>query len=120
MILLIDGLLVWERSWRIGRALGRGVPSHPGLMAQRGSALILRVLLGILLPAVALLSGWWELAGLSLFLNLFFDRFLFYGLAVILNTEAEVMRVETALRDREINPPLPNDQSVSFIRADES
>ena len=118
LILLIDGLLVWERSWRIGRALGKGLPSHPGLMAQRGSALILRVLLGILFPAVALLSGWWELAGLSLFLNLFFDRFLFYGLAVVLNTEAEVMRVEAALRGRENDPPLPNDPSPSIIRAD--
>ncbi|MBT8396759.1 MAG: dimethyl sulfoxide reductase anchor subunit [Gemmatimonadetes bacterium] len=104
LVLLIDGLLVWERSWRIANALRSGLPSHPGLMDQRGSALVLRVLLGNLLPAVALLSGWRELAGFSLFLNLFFDRFLFYGLAVRHTTESEVMKVEAALRARRVLP----------------
>jgi hypothetical protein len=67
-------------------------------MPQRGNAFVLRILLGILLPAVALLSGLREVAALSLFLNLFLDRFLFYGLAVRDDTEAEVKRTENALR----------------------
>jgi DMSO reductase anchor subunit len=101
LVLMVDGLLVWERSWRISRSLRMGAPGHSSLMDQRGSALVLRILLGILLPAVALLSGWRELVVFSLFLNLLFDRFLFYGLAVRSTTEAEVILVEAALRARE-------------------
>ena len=120
LILLMDGLLVWERSRRIVSALRKGLPGHPGLMGQRGSALILRVLLGILLPAVALLSGWRELAGLSLFLNLLFDRFLFYGLAVRQTTEFEVMKVESALTSPGIQSRGSMDSALPFIPADES
>jgi DMSO reductase anchor subunit len=98
LILLVDGLLVWERTRRTAGVLNRGVPTHPRFLGQRGSAVILRILMGILLPAAALLWGRSELAGIFLFLNLFLDRFLFYGLAVRCGTEAEVERAETALR----------------------
>jgi len=98
VILLADGLLVWERTRRITRVLHRGVPSHPRVQGQKGTALILRIIMGVLLPAGALSAGWSELAGALLFLNLFLDRTLFYGLAVHSDTEAEVGRVVTALR----------------------
>ncbi|MCJ7630316.1 MAG: hypothetical protein MUO50_18230, partial [Longimicrobiales bacterium] len=98
LFLLVDGILVWERSWRMTDALSRGVPTHPRFLGRRGSTVFLRVLLGILLPAGALLRGWAELAAVFLFLNLFLDRFLFYGLAVRCTTEAEVERAEMALR----------------------
>jgi DMSO reductase anchor subunit len=97
-VLMLDGVFVWDRARRILEASGEGIPVHPRLMDQRTSALTLRVLLGILLPAVALLSGWRELAALSLFVNLFLDRFLFYGLAVRVNTEAAVRKAESALK----------------------
>ena len=97
-VLILDGVFVWDRAKRTWGASGEGIPVHTRLMAQRTSALTLRVLLGILLPAVALLSGWRELATLSLFVNLFLDRFLFYGLAVRVNTEAAVMKAELALK----------------------
>jgi DMSO reductase anchor subunit len=119
VILMVDGLFVWERARRINRALLGGTSSHPNLMAQRGNAFVLRILLGILLPAVALLSGWRELAGLSLFLNLFLDRFLFYGLAVREDTEAEVRKVEAALRAGIESLPGLSNSTASSIRADE-
>ena len=97
-ILLVDGLLVWDRSRRVGSALQLGVPAHPRIMAERIASSVLRTLLGVLFPAIALLSGWLEVAGIGLFLNLFLDRFLFYGLAVRANTEAEIMKTEAALR----------------------
>ncbi len=106
-VLIVDAVFVWDRSRRVLEATSRGVPVHPRLVGQRTSALTLRVLLGIILPAVALLSGWRELAALSLFLNLFFDRFLFYGLAVRETTEAEAMKVETALRAGMASPSGP-------------
>ncbi len=120
LILLMDGLLVWERARRIASALQGGLPGHPGLMEQRGSALILRVLMGILLPAVALLTGWREMAGLSLFLNLFFDRFLFYGLAVRQTTESEVWKVESILLSQSALSPGPTGSGPSLVPADES
>ncbi len=98
VVLLADGLLVWERTRRITRVLDRGVPTHPRIQGRRGTALLLRILMGVLLPAGALSAGWWKLAGALLFLNLFLDRILFYGLAVHSGTEAEVGRVVTALR----------------------
>jgi hypothetical protein len=98
--LLADGLLVWERARRLPTALLRGVPVHPGHFARRGPTVSVRILLGILLPAGALIQGWVSLAGTFLFLNLFIDRFLFYGLAVRRNTEAEIAMVEAALRAR--------------------
>jgi hypothetical protein len=96
-VLILDAVFVWERARRVGGAVQQGSPVHPKVMNQRSSALSLRVLLGILLPAVALLAGLRGLATMSLFVNLFFDRWLFYGLAVRANTEAEVMKVEIAL-----------------------
>jgi DMSO reductase anchor subunit len=107
--LMLDAVFVWDRARRIVEAPKRGIPVHPGLMDQKSSALTLRVLLGILLPAVALLSSWRTLAALSLFLNLFFDRFLFYALAARVNTEAEVRKAEMAL---EAAPPSPGDSSL--------
>jgi DMSO reductase anchor subunit len=103
-VLMVDAFFVWERAKTIGHAWRHGHPVHPKLMDQRSSALSLRVLLGILLPAVALLTGLRQLATLSLFANLFFDRFLFYGLAVRANTEAEVMKVEMALEAAVASP----------------
>lgn len=111
--LIVDAVFIWERASRLVEAPGRGVPVHPRLVDQRISALTLRVLLGIMLPVVALLSGWRELAALSLFLNLFLDRFLFYGLAVRVTTEAEVMKAEMALQAalaRTSDPSLPADE----------
>jgi len=118
-ILLIDGILVWDRSRRVGSALHLGVPVHARIMKERIASSVLRTLLGVLLPAIALLSGWRELAGIALFLNLFLDRFLFYGLAVRDNIEAEIMKTEAALRTRVGSgvgdlPPTP-----TFIRAHE-
>ncbi|MCK5653083.1 MAG: hypothetical protein KAJ42_16970, partial [Gemmatimonadetes bacterium] len=119
VILLVDGLLVWERTRRIGGALHRGLPAQPRFMGQRGAAFTFRILLGILLPAAALLWGRRELAGLCLFLNLFLDRFLFYGFVVRGNTEAEVMRAEAALRAR-ADPPVGSfDSTPTSIRANE-
>jgi DMSO reductase anchor subunit len=119
VILLVDGLLVWERTRRIGGALHRGVPAQPRFMGQRGAAFTLRILLGLLVPAGALLWGAWEVAGLCLFLNLFLDRFLFYGFVVRSNTEAEVMRAETALRAG-ADPPVERlDSTPTSIRANE-
>jgi len=97
VVLLVDGLLVWERTRRIAGVLDRGIPAHPRIHGQKGAAVVLRILMGILLPAAALLGGRWELAGISLFLSLFLDRTLFYGLAVRFDTEAEVGRVVTVL-----------------------
>ncbi|MFH1765916.1 MAG: hypothetical protein ABIF09_17145, partial [Gemmatimonadota bacterium] len=105
LVLLVDGLFVWERTRRIADVLSRGVPTHPRFLGRRGATVFIRILLGILLPAGALLRGWAELAGVFLFLNLFLDRFLFYGLAVRCTTEGEVERAETALRTRTA-PPL--------------
>jgi len=119
VFLLVDGLLVWERTRRIGGALRRGLPAQPSVMGQRGAAFTFRILLGILLPAFALLWGRWELAGLCLFLNLFLDRFLFYGFVVRDDTESEVMRVEAALRAR-AGPPVESfDSTPTSIRANE-
>jgi DMSO reductase anchor subunit len=111
--LIMDAVFVWDRARKVVGASGRGVPVHPRLLDQRISALALRVLLGILLPAAALLSGWQELVVLSLFLNLFLDRFLFYGLAVRETTEAEVMKAEMALLaglPSPADPSLPADE----------
>jgi hypothetical protein len=88
-------------------------------MGQRGAAFTLRILLGLLVPAGALLWGAWEVAGLCLFLNLFLDRFLFYGFVVRSNTEAEVMRAETALRAG-ADPPVERlDSTPTSIRGNE-
>ncbi len=97
--------------------LCRGVPAYPRVLGQRGVAVILRVLMGVLFPAGALLQGWGALAGGFLFLNLFLDRFLFYGLAVRCDTEAEVARVEAALRAGAHSPMESLDSSPTFIRA---
>jgi len=119
LILLADGLLVWDRTRRISGALYRGVPAHPRFLGKRGVAVILRILLGVLLPAGALLWGWAVLAGILLFLNLFLDRFLFYGLGVRCDTEAEVLRVEAALRAG-ADPSFESfDSTPTFIRAGE-
>jgi hypothetical protein len=96
-LLLVDGLLVWERILRIGTALAVGVPAQPRFMDRRWVTFSFRLVLGVFLPAAALLSDRVELACLSLFTNLLLDRFLFYGLGVSQNTEAEVLRVEAAL-----------------------
>jgi len=119
VILLVDGLLVWERTRRIGGALHRGLPAQPSFMGRRGAAFTFRILLGILLPAAALLGGRRELAWLCLFLNLFLDRFLFYGFAVRGNTEAEVMRAEATLRARAAPPVESFDSTPTSIRANE-
>lgn len=96
-ILFLDGILIWERTRRIGRALGQGIPAQPRFMAQRGGTVSLRILMGVLLPAVAVLWNRPGLAVVSLAMSLLLDRFLFYGLAVLDNTESEVARVEAAL-----------------------
>jgi len=95
-----DGLLVWERTRRLATSLAQGVPVHPRLMRHRSMGLSLRVLTGLLIPAVAILGGSPSLAGVGLVVNLILDRVLFYGLAVVSNTEAEIMKVEMALRAR--------------------
>lgn len=100
LVLLADGLLVWERVRRLGQRLSRGVPTHAKVVSERVSASVLRVLSGVLLPAVVLLQGWPRVAGICLFANLFLDRFLFYGFAVRENTEAEVKKVEVVLKER--------------------
>jgi DMSO reductase anchor subunit len=97
VVFLVDGLLVWERTRRIGVAVKRGLPVHPKLYRQRVALLSLRLLLGILIPASALLWGWRELAILSLSLNLLLDRVLFYGFAIRESTEAGLMRVNAVL-----------------------
>ena len=117
VLLSIDGLLVWERARRIGNALEWGIPAQRRFISHRGLAFTLRILLGILLPAGALIRGWPELAGLSLFMNLLLDRLLFYGFAVRRNTESEVMRVEAALRagpesDSPVGTPDPIPTSI--------
>ncbi len=119
LVLFVDGLLVWERSWRMTDALSRGVPTHPRFLGRRGATVFMRVLLGILLPAGALLRGWAELAGVFLFLNLFLDRFLFYGLAVRCTTEAEVEGAEMALRARTASPLESTDPTLNPAQAGE-
>lgn len=99
ILLSMDGLLVWDRARRIGKALEYGIPAQPWFIRHRVIAFTLRILLGLLLPAAAILRGWPEWAGLSLFLNLLLDRLLFYGFAVRRNIESEVMRAEEALRE---------------------
>jgi DMSO reductase anchor subunit len=96
--LLTDGVLFWHRTRRLNTALGHGTPVHPRFMDQRVSLSVLRTLLGVLLPAVALLDGGWKLAWVGLFLNLFLDRFLFYSLAVRETTEGEILRIEALLK----------------------
>jgi DMSO reductase anchor subunit len=98
LLLAGDALLVWERTWRLERALRRGAPVRPSLMRWRVPGLTLRVLLGVLLPALAVVLGRPDLAVVSLAVNLVLDRVLFYALAVQANTEGEVMRVEAVLR----------------------
>ena len=119
VILSVDGLLVWDRARRIGVALSWGVPTRPWFMGRRGASFTLRIVLGILLPAGALLQGWLELAGVFLFLNLFLDRLLFYGLAVRRNTESEVMRAEAALRAGAQKPAEIIDSPTTLIQANE-
>lgn len=96
-VFALDALLIWERSRRISASLQKGMPTRPQFMAQRGVTLSLRILLGVLLPAVAVIQGLWGVAVASLALNLLLDRFLFYGLAVRETTESEVSRVEALL-----------------------
>jgi len=98
LVFAADGLLVWERTRRLSRSLARGVPVHPGLMEVRAAGLGLRVVLGVLGPAAALLGGLPALATGSLSMNLILDRVLFYGLAILSSTEAEVRTVEALLR----------------------
>ena len=57
VVFMVDGLLVWERTRRIGLARKRGLPVHPKIFRQRGALLSLRILLGILIPAVSLYGG---------------------------------------------------------------
>jgi DMSO reductase anchor subunit len=97
VILAMDALLIWERSRRISASLLRGMPTRPRFMAQRGVTLSFRILFGVLLPAVALIQGFGEVAIASLSVNLFLDRFLFYGLAVRDSTESEILRVDGVL-----------------------
>ncbi len=97
LVLFLDGSLLWERMGQITSALARGTPVRPKLMGRRGPALVLRVTLGVLLPAAALLGARPDLAAASLSLNLVLDRFLFYGLAVRAGTDAEVSRVDAFL-----------------------
>lgn len=104
VVLLVDGLLVWERTRRVGVAVTRGLPVHPGILRQRGALFSLRVLLGILVPASALLWGWRELTLLTLSLNLLLDRVLFYGLAMRESTEAGLMRVSAVLETESRTP----------------
>ena len=101
---MVDGLLVWERTRRIGLARNRGLPVHPKIFRQRGALLSLRILLGILIPAVSLLWGWWEMAVFGLSLNLILDRVLFYGLAIRESTEAGLLRVNAVLEAESTTP----------------
>lgn len=104
VVFLVDGFLVWGRTRRISVAGKRGLPVHPKILRQRGPLLSLRVLLGILVPASALLWGLRELAVLSLSLNLLLDRVLFYGLAIRESTEAGLMRMNAVMEAETITP----------------
>jgi hypothetical protein len=75
----------------------------------------LRVMLGILLPAVALMAGRPESTLISLSLNLLLDRVVFYGSAVADNTEAGVMRVEAVLRAGAVPLAHPTDSSSNIV-----
>jgi anaerobic dimethyl sulfoxide reductase subunit C (anchor subunit) len=104
VVFMVDGLLVWERTRRLGVASTRGLPVYPGILRRRGALFSLRLSLGILLPASALLWGWRELALLGLSLNLLLDRVLFYGLAMRESTEAGLMRVSALLETESKTP----------------
>ena len=104
VVLMVDGLVVWERTRRLGLAVKRGLPVHPGILRQRGALFSLRLLLGVLIPASALLWGWRELALLGLSMNLLLDRVLFYGLAIRETTEAGLMRVSSVLETESKTP----------------
>jgi len=97
-LLFLDGLLVWERTGRLSASLRKGTPVQPGFMRLRWAALSLRVMLGVLVPAGALLWGEAGLALVSLSLNLLLDRLLFYGLAVRETTRSGILKVDEALR----------------------
>lgn len=97
VVFMVDGLFVWERTRRIGVAAKRGLPVHPAILRLRGFLLSLRILLGILIPASAILWGWRELAVLSLALNLLMDRILFYGFAIRESTESGLAGVTAVL-----------------------
>jgi hypothetical protein len=96
-VLTVDALLVWARARRISRGLGKGLPSSPQAMEHRTPLLVLRMAVGVLAPAMALVLGARPLALVALALNLLLDRFLFYGLAIHRSTEAEISRVDRVL-----------------------
>ena len=97
VFLAVDALLVWARARRIFVGLRRGLPTQPAIMEYRTAMLVLRMGLGVIVPATAILFGVRPVAFVSLALNLPFDRVLFYGLAIRHSTEAEIHRVENVL-----------------------
>ena len=119
LLLLADGLLVLERFRRTASALRQGTPAHPFIMRRRVEGFLLRILTGTLLPAGAILWRRPDVAGVLLFLNLFLDRFLFYGLGVRADTEAEVERVEGALRRRALEADRGGASDSTLSRARE-
>jgi hypothetical protein len=98
LALSVDGLLVWRRARRIGHGLRVGVPTRSRWMTHRGGLLSLRLVLGVLLPVVAVLILRPGLALASLSAGILLDRGLFYGLAIRASTEAEMKKVEAVLR----------------------
>lgn len=97
VFLLVDGFLIVKRAGAVNRALTEGVAAHPAIMEARGAAFILRVLLGVLLPAWFLMESQLGLSVSFLLVAIFLDRLLFYGLSVEASTEAGVKRVEEIL-----------------------
>ena len=94
VVCIIDGLFVWDRTRRLGVEVKRGLPVHPGILRQRGALFSLRILLGILIPASALLWGWGELALLGLSMNLLLDR---WGCQSVMLAETQAQAAQQVL-----------------------
>lgn len=94
-----------------------GQPVHPALFSARRQILILRLVDVTLLPASLMLAQAPTVALFVLVFGIFFDRFAFYALAIRETTEAEIARVEAAIRHYQ-GTAQPNGRNQNELTAE--